>query len=364
MRAGPYDRRIVRFPARLLGCALLLLAAALALESPAKAGTCPTATFLGYGHVVYAAEPIPASVSLAPGAALGKGVLDEPTSKSGCKRKQEHVSVLRMGEIDPGVAVAAGGRPGSIFVLGGRCSGYAADDRWRCLLRPLAFRSVSYTGVSYPGGGKLELGKALGEAELGGQTVTAVELAGVDPAVAVGVEGRPGEAFVAPGVCPYERFSEDQALDDLRRCLQGPLWLVFDPPGAKAGVKIAARADRPVAPALVGAPVVLARVGVAADAVPADLASAVPVGVLAAGGVLTFAVPDVEKGLYEAVVTCAACAGSYGGQSTFPLGSVLVTGRKAGSTSARIVLLAVGALVLALGMLAIVIWRRSKRGKR
>ena len=354
----------MRFRARFLGCALLVLAAALVLGSPAKAGTCPTTKFLGYAHVVYVAEPVPTSVSLAPGAALGKGLLDAPTSKDGCKRKQAHVSVLRIGELDPSVAVAVAGRPGSIFVLGSRCSGYDAGGRWTCLLQPLAFRGVGYTGVRYPGSGKLELGTALGQAELGGQTVTAVALAGVDPAVAVGIDGRPGEAFVAPGICPYERFAEDRALDDLRRCLQGPLWLVFDPPGAKVGAKIAALADRPVPPALVGAPVVLARLRVAVDDVPADLASAVPVGSMTADGELTFAVPDVQKGLYEAVVTCEACAGAYGGRSRFPLGSVLVTGKKGGSTSARIFVLTVGALVLALGMLAIVIWRKGKRGRR
>ncbi len=360
---SPYDRSVVGSPARPLACALLVLVAALALGSPAKAGTCPTATFLGYGHVVYAAEPIPSSVSLAPGAALGKGVLDAPISEDGCKRKQEHVSVLRIGELDPSVAVAAEGAPASIFVLGSRCSGYPAAERWTCLLQPLAFRGVSYTGARYPAGGKLEPGATLGEARLGGRSVTAVELDGVDPAVAVGVDGRPGEAFVAPGVCPYERFAEDQALDNLRRCLQGPLWLVFDPPGAKAGKKIVARADRPVPTALAAAPVVLARLLVAADAVPADMTSAVPVGALAADGTLAFTVPDVEKGLYEAVVTCKACAQSSGGRSTFPLGSVLVIGKKAGSTSARVVSLAVGVLVLALGILSIVIWRKGRRGR-
>lgn len=353
----------MRFRAGVVGCALLL-AAGLALVSPAHAGACPTFTFLGYAHVAYAAEPIPATVPLAPGSVLGKGVIDEPTSKDGCKRKQIDVSVLRIGEIDPSVAVAVEGAPGSIFVLGSRCSGYSAAERWTCLLKPLTFQGVRYTGVRYPGGGTLELGGALGAAELGGETVTAVALSGVDPAVAVGVQGRSGEAFVAPGICPYERFVEDPALDDLRRCLSGPLWLVFEPPGAKPGEKITARADRAVPPTIVGASVVLARLGVVGDHVPEDMSSAVTVAKLEGARTLAFEVPDVEKGLYEAVVTCEACSQSFGGRSTFPLGSVLVIGRKkAGSSSAQAFAIGVAVVMLALGILAVVIWRRSRRGK-
>ena len=69
--------------------------------------------------------------------------------------------------------------------------------------------------------------------QLGDTAATAVAIDGVDPAVAIGIEGRPSEAYVAPGVCPYERFANEAVGDDLKRCLTGLVWLVFDPPGAR-----------------------------------------------------------------------------------------------------------------------------------
>jgi hypothetical protein len=358
--------------ARLLAVTLLASACALSLGSPSHAQqSCPTTTFLAFDHLVYAAEQVPASVSLTPGRALGDGRVDEPTDATGCRRRQDDVGVVRAGEIDPGVAVAVAGRPGVVFVLGGRCAGYANDDRWRCLLEPLSYAGASYTGTSYPVSpgtqGTVTLGAPLGGARLGGEAVTAVRIDGVDPAVAVGVEGRPHEAFLASGVCPYERFANRLAADDLSRCLRSPVWLFFDPPGGRVGEQVTARADRPLAGVLAGATVSLARLSIAADIVPRDVSGSVPIATLAPGGrTLPFTIPDVGQGLYEAVVTCGRCAAAHGGRTRFPAGSILVVERKSGGTSARPVVLAVGAILLLLIPAALLAWRRGwhRRGAR
>ena len=258
------------------GAAVLVGAA-----GPAGAAECPTQTFLAFEHVVYAAEPVPASVSLAPGAVLGEGTLDRPTGSDACQREQEDVRVVLAGGLDPGVAVAVEGRPGSVFVLGGRCSGYEGDERWTCILQPLRFQGVGYAGVRAPADApELPLGEALGDAELGGQGVAAVRIEGVDPAVAVAVEGRPREAFLAPDACPYERFGAETLSDDLRRCLAGPGWLVFDPPGARVGVEVVAYLDRALRPELEGAAVELVQLNALGDVVPRDRSGAVRIGTL------------------------------------------------------------------------------------
>lgn len=350
---------------RLLLFALLAVASILACAGPASAQECPTATFLSHDHLVYASEPIPASASLAPGASLGEGTIDEPTDETGCKRQREDVSVVRLGDVDPAVAVGVEGRPGLIFVLGARCAGYEGDARTDCLLQPLVFRDVSYTRARYPAQpppvGAVPAGEPLGSAELDGESVTVVSLEGIDPALAVGVEGRASEAFVAPGICPYERFSNEGRQDDLLRCLKGPVWLVFDPVGAKPGEEITARSDRPLRPELQGAEVSLVRLSEVADIVPEDRSEAVAIGTLTpdeSGRVtLPFTVPELEEGLYEAVVGCEPC-GEALGATVFPSGSVVVFEGQKGS-SARPVLLAGGGLMFAFLALAIVAWRRG-----
>jgi hypothetical protein len=346
---------------RLLVSILLSLAAASVSAAQAKAATCPTQSFLVYANLVYAGESPPSSASVAPGGSLGDGTLDEPTDQSGCSRKRSGVEVVRLAGLDPAVAVGVRGRDRAVFVLGGRCSGLARDARWRCLQHPLRFRGRAYVGVSYPPPGKdLRVGRRVGKAVLAGTTVPALGIAGVAPSVAVAVAGRPDVAFVAPGACPYERFSVRPLLDDLRRCLAGPVWLVFDPPGARAGASVQARADRRVTARLSGSAITLERLRSVADVVPRDPAAHARLGRLSTG-TLTFELPNVPPGLYEAVVTCSRCASAYGGRTEFPAGSVLVGPRKSGSSGPRIVAIVLGLLVLVLGILAAVVFRRRRR---
>ena len=351
--------------ARSLALAALASAAAFATAAvPARAAECPTGTFLSYEHAVYAAEPIPASVPLLPGSGLGEGLIDEPTEEGGCKRRQGDVQVRRIGEIDPSVAVAVSGL-GSIFVLGARCSGYSGAERWECLLEPLDFKGVGYTAVRAPADApELPLGPVLGEAELGGESVRVVQIDGVDAAVAVAVEGRPREAFLAPRACPYERFNATPIRDDLRRCLSGPAWLVFDPPGARVSVDVTAYPDRALPSELEGAAVELVRLRAPGDVVPQDRSGAVRIGTLS-GGPLAFVVPELEQGLYEAVVTCEPCAAAFGGRTVFPAGSLVVLEKKeGGSGNARPVLLGLGGLAILLVGLSILAWRKGWAKRR
>jgi hypothetical protein len=352
----------------LLPLALLLAAfGALAAATPAWAQECPQASFLKYGRLIYASERLPASTPVATAGVLGPGEVDEPTADDVCRRRREDVTVVRLDAIDPAVAVGIQGRPGTIFVLGARCGGYRGADRIQCLLEPLELEGESYTASRYaepPAPGRaLATGASLGEVQLAGQPATVVELEGVDPAVAVGVEGRANEAFLARGVCPYERFASNPAYDDLRRCITGPLWLVFDPLGGRSDDTIVGQADRAVAASLQGAEVSLARLGITADIVPRDLSTSTPIGTLAVddqGAVtLQFTIPDLEPGIYEAVVTCAPCAPDHGGRTQFPAGSIVVF--QSGSSSARAVFIAVGVALIILVPAAMFLWLRGRR---
>lgn len=329
----------------------------------AATARCPTQTFLSFDHLAYAAQRLPASVSITPQDTLGEGTLDEPTAESGCKRRRATIAVRRAGGIDPRVAVMAGGRRSTIFVLGARCAGYDDDERWDCLLDPLVFERRRYTGTRYPAQPaprrKLRFGGRVGAAELGGETVIVARIEGVDPSVAVGIRDWPSEAFVVPGVCPYERFENVPARDDLLRCLRSPVWLFFDPPGGRAGARLAAVSDRPLRPELDGATLSLVRLRTAADVVPANRSAAVRIGPLRAKFRLT--VPDLPEGLYETVVSCPRCASRYGGKTLFPAGSFLVFEPRKGSSTPRIISLLLGTAVFALAIASIVVWRRGRR---
>ena len=102
--------------------------------------------------------------------------------------------------------------------------------------------------------------------------------------MAVAVEGRPAEVFTAAGSCPYERPAATEPENDLARCVRAPLWFVFDlerPPAARVGDRVTARADREVHRIVDGATLSLARLDGSADAVPTDLAEAIPIGTIA-----------------------------------------------------------------------------------
>jgi hypothetical protein len=338
--------------------------AALASGGPAGAASkCPAETFLSFDHLAYAATPLLAAAGIEPGARVGTGTVDEPSDPTGCKRRRESLAVRRAGAIDPRVAVMVESRRGTLFVLGARCAGYPGFERWRCLLSPLVFEGRRYTGTRYPPlpapQGKMPLGLPVGKGDLDGRSVTLTRIDGVPTSVAVGVEGRLSEAFLAPGVCPYEGFENAQIDDDLLRCLRSPVWFTFDPPGAPAGEAVTARSDRPLAAELTGATISLVRLPRVADFVPSDRSSAVRVGVPRATFRLTL--PDLPAGLYEAVVSCARCASAHERKTLFPAGSILVARQAKTSIAIRIVSYGLGVLVLASVIGSVIVFRRNRR---
>lgn len=348
---------------RLLISALALLAALPWGEPAAAASRCPTQAFLSFEHLAYAAASLPTAAGIEAGARLGTGTVDEPSDASGCKRRRESLAVRRAGGIDPRVAVMVEGRPGTLFLLGARCAGYQGAERWSCLLHPLVFEGRRYTGTRYPERPapqrKVPLGASAGSGDLDGRSVSLARIDGVPTSVAVGVEGRPSEAFLAPGVCPYEGFGSAPADDDLLRCLRSPVWFTFDPPGAPAGDAVTARSDRPLPGELTGATISLVRLPRVADFVPRDRSSAVRIGVPRATFRLTL--PDVPAGLYEAVVSCPRCASAHEQKTLFPAGSILVARQAKTSITIRIVSYGLGALVLASVIGSVIVFRRNRR---
>jgi hypothetical protein len=292
-------------------------------------------------------------VRLAPGARLGTGLLDSPASADGCKRRRDTDDVVAAGAIEPEVAVMVKGRPRTVFVIGHRCDGFAGDAYGDCLVRPLVFDGRRFTGTSYPRGGKtVPLGAPLGTGSLGGRTVTVRRIVGVDPAIAVGVSGRPGEAFLAAATCPYEGFTNAPAYDDLLRCLRSPIWFTFDPPGGDTGARVVGRADR--APgAAAGAPIGLVRLSRVADYVPAGGGAPVEVG--RAARTVRIRIPDVPSGIYEAVVRVDG--------KLSPAGSFLVTAKPKTSTGIRIVSYLLTAALVAAAVLLFLSWRRRRRAQ-
>jgi hypothetical protein len=349
--------------ARLLVVIAAVVAAHASGGLATAASKCPTETFLSFDHLAYAATPLPAAAGIEAGARLGPGIVDEPSEPSGCKRRRESLGVVRAAGIDPRVAVMVEGRRRTLFVLGARCAGYEGAERWQCLLHPLVLDGRRYTGTRYPERplpqGQVSLGVPAGEADLDGRRVTALRIDGVEPSLAVGIRGRPNDAFLAPGVCPYEGFENTPAEDDLLRCLRSPVWFTFDPPGGRAGDPVTARSDRPLTAELAGATISLVRLPRVADFVPSDRSSAVRVGAPRSQFRLTL--PDVPAGLYEAVVSCPQCASADEGKTQFPAGSILVTGKAKTSTAIRIISYLLGALVLASVIGSVIVFRRNRR---
>ncbi len=342
---------------------LLLVAALVGGSRASAASSCPTQTYLRFNHLAYAAKRIPSTVQLAPGSRVGSGIIDEPASANGCKRAEKSVQVLTAGSTDPRVAVLTSERPRAIFVIGHRCSGFAGQSYWDCLLRPLVFHGQQFTGTSYPSEPAprktLPLGAAIGTGRYQDQTVTVRRLQGVDPSVAVGISGQPSAAFLSPRTCPYSGFSNIAEFDDLLRCLRSPVWFTFDPPGAQAGDTVIARGDRPLRPAVAGATLSLVRLPVVADLVPAHHGPLVAVGHV--GEAMSLRMPDVASGLYEAVVSCPRCAPRGGATTLYPAGSILLTGKQKTSLAIKIISYALTAALIAAAILSFRTWRRRRR---
>jgi hypothetical protein len=349
--------------ARIFVAAVAAAAAGLVAGQPSHADpACPTATFLSFEHVAYISRTIPPGVTIPAGSALGSGSVDRPASPDGCKRERDSVQVLTAGSLEPGVAVLVQGRPRTLFVLGRRCDNLVGPPYWNCLLRPLVFENRRYTGTSYPPRpgpqGKVPLAGSLGRATFDGRTVTIRRIVGVDPSLAIGVSDRPSEAFLVASVCPYEVFSNRPAFDDLLRCLRSPVWFAFDPPGGQVGETVVARSDRELDSQVAGADVSLVRLPIVADFVPMRSSAPAPIGRV--GSELTFDVPDVPAGLYEAVVSCPRCPEAAGGEALFPAGSILVTEKAKTSVGIRIVSYALTGAVVVAAVIAFRFWRRRR----
>lgn len=353
--------------------------AALALAPTSQAGTqnCPERSYLELGGIYYESQPVPDTVTLPQGTGVGTVTVDQPRGFDPCKREQIDADVYSIEGVDPSLAVLVPDAKSPAFILGSRCSGYDDDAaRWQCILEPLLYGGVRYTAIRYPRGvppaDRLLPGADLGEGSIAGQMLVVQEIDGVDPASAVAARGRPGEVFVAPGVCPYERPAEEAAFDDLSRCLQGPIWFTFTPLGTVVGGTVVARGDRPAPPELDGASIGLVPLSTPADALPDDLGALTPIATLdpdADGSVsLSLAVPDLPAGRYEAVARCEACAEAHDGQTVFPAGSFTVleeAEKKSGSRSAKIVYIIVfGLLMLAIaGAIVLFVRGRRRRGR-
>ena len=336
--------------------------AGLATGGPAHAAECPTQTFLSFDHLAYEGHALSASADITPGARLGTGSVDEPTDASGCKRRRSELTVNRAAGIEPRVALLVAGRPREIFVLGARCA-QGGEVELRCLRRPLLFGGRRYTRTSYPAlpapRRLVPLGAGLGRGVLGRRRLAVARIRGVDPSLAVGVRGRPSDAFVAGSVCPYERFANAAGTDDLLRCLRSPVWYTFDPPGAGEGSRVVARADRAIGAELGGATVSLVRLARVADVVPRDRSNSARIG--RPTETLAFDVPDLPAGLYEAVVTCPACAATHDGQTVFPAGSLLVAKKQETSLGIRVVSYALGLAAAALAVASVIVFARRRR---
>jgi hypothetical protein len=344
---------------------VLLAVGAVAGASSASAASCPSQTYLSFNHLAYAAVSAPPAVQLPPSSSAGGGTIDEPQSANGCHRARASVQVLTAGSIDPHVAVLVAGRPGTIFVIGQRCAGFVGSAYWGCLLRPLVFHGLQFTGTSYPSQPPprkaVPLGPAIGTARYHGQNVTVRRIEGVDPSLALGISGQPSDAFLSPRACPYSGFSNVPQYDDLLRCLQGPVWFTFDPPGSEVGGTIVARSDRPVSAAVAGAAISLIRLPVLADLVPPHNGQLAVVGHVSEQ--VSLSVPKVPPGLYEAVVSCAACA-SRTGVALYPAGSFLVTAKPNTSLGIRIVSYALLLAFLVAAFFAYRTYRRRRQPRR
>jgi hypothetical protein len=353
--------------------ALATLALVVVAVAPADgtAGTCPNLTVLEIPSGLYLGEPLPQTAGIAQAEALADGVLDAPEGDDLCERRRTDVSVRALDGIDPAVAVGVDGRPGTIFVLGSKCVGFEGDARWACLREALELDGRTYVATRYPdtpGDERtLTLGEPIDGAVIAGEPVDAVRIDGVDETAAVGIAGSPDVAYVAVGTCVYERFDRRPLYDDLRRCLEAPVWFVFDPAGAPPGDEVTADADRAPQAELSGATVSLARSTVAADVVP-RAAQRVVVFTLDGAGTTEypFTTPELEPGRYEAVLECEGCSAA-SGKTVFPAGSFLVVeGSKAsgGRTLTTIVTIAIGVAFIAALALSIYMWRRGRALRR
>ena len=121
-------------------------------------------------------------------------------------------------------------------------------------------------------------GRPLGRAEADGSAVTVVRIPRVPASIAVAVAGRPNDAFVASGVCPYESFENDRSRDDLRRCLESPSGFSSTRPAPSPGTGSSESPTGPYRRSSTARRSASCVFAVATDSVPANRAGSVPVG--------------------------------------------------------------------------------------
>jgi hypothetical protein len=346
-------------------------AAALAVPDQGSAGTCPDLTVLETEGGIYLGEPLPAAAGIEQAGPLGGGVIDAPEEDDLCERRRTDVNVTALAGIDPEIAVGVDGRPDTIFVLGSKCSGFEGASRWSCLREPLTLDGRTYVATRYPEAGgearPLPLGEPIEGAVVAGEPVEAVAITGVDPTAAIGIADVPDLAYVTVGTCLFEQFDRRPLYDDLRRCLEAPIWFVFDPAGAPPGDEVTAVADRTAGDDLAGATVSLARSTVPADVVPQQSSQVVVFALDGAGAAEhVFTVPDLEPGRYEAVLECDGCA-TAAGETVFPAGSFLVAQESeasGGRTLTTVITILIGVAFLAALGLSVYMWRRGRAVRR
>lgn len=365
------SRTIASVLAVRIALAAVAVAVAAVVCEQGSAATCPDLTVLETEGGIYLGEPLPAPAGIEQAGPLGDGVVDAPGGDDRCERRRTDVNVSALAGIDPAIAVGVDGRPDAIFVLGSKCFGFEGDARWSCLREPLTLGGRMYVATRYPEAGgeprPLPLGEPIGGATIAGEPVDAVSIRGVDRAAAVGIEGDPRLAYVSTGTCLFERFDPRPLYDDLRRCLEAPIWFAFDPAGAPPGDEATASADRAAGDDLAGATVSLARSTVPADVVPREARRVVVFTLDGTGRSRhTFTVPELEPGRYEAVLECDGCEPS-AGRTVFPAGSFLVapeSGGAGGRGLTTIIAIVIGVAFLAALGLSAYLWRRGRALRR
>jgi hypothetical protein len=76
-------------------------------------------------------------------------------------------------------------------------------------------------------------------------------------------------------------------------------------------------------------------------------------------GRFSITVPDVTTGLYEAIVTCEACADQFDGTTVFAAGSLAIVGDSGGGSGPRVTGIVIGVLFFVLAVAAVFAWRRG-----
>jgi hypothetical protein len=152
------------------------------------------------------------------GAAPELGSPVEGATKPPCESNAQPTAarVTTLARIDPRTALGSAEDPTIVWIVAGRCAGFAQAVLHSCLRESLAFEGRHYVPTRLER--SLDLGGSIGAGELARgnvrQTVAVRSLAGVSKAAAVATEEDPKLVFLADGRC------ELPGLGDLSSCLR------------------------------------------------------------------------------------------------------------------------------------------------